>query len=461
MRRKAGSTKKTKSRRGVPRKHKEVTTTQRSWEELLAAADQIMTTSMDVEQAAPLYSEAASLLRKESLTSSRGMELIQVLEKLGECKVSMGDPDGARNVFQEALTVLDEKFNRDQDPISYHERRYCLYFYVGQLCMEHEALQAYQSGITSLESCIAMAQEASTAEQDDEEDEKMDVETETISSKELVLELRQRLSGAFCTIAELYLTDLCFDDNAETECETYLEKALQLRDADGEPFLDALQTMASLRLSQVSRQTDAYSYILRAYEKMKVGCEALAVLVGLGEEKDEDMTAAQDKALELKEVDEANNLPEFEFRCQTAKLLLECASLPDQSSSLKQQQQQCVTAAISVLSSLLAQNDEVVEIWFLMGCAFAAKSPPMADSACYYLERAKEMLMDIKKSLEQQGQFADDEEHAEIQRELNENATQLDDVQAKLNDLNREGISPDMDDNHPGRDKQRFDDAIL
>jgi len=53
---------------------------------------------------------------------------------------------------------------------------------------------------------------------------------------------------------------------------------------DGEPLVDALQTMASLRLSQKTRQQEAVPFILRAYDKMKTGCEALATLVGLGDD---------------------------------------------------------------------------------------------------------------------------------------------------------------------------------
>ena len=32
----------------------------------------------------------------------------------------------------------------------------------------------------------------------------------------------------------------------------------------------------------------------------------------------------------------------------------------------------CCEAAVQVLGSLLAENDEVIEIWYLMGCAFQA-----------------------------------------------------------------------------------------
>jgi hypothetical protein len=84
------------------------------------------------------------------------------------------------------------------DTLAYHETRSNLYLYPGQLCMKQEALQAYQNGIQNLETCLNIA---------------MDEETEKT--------IRQKLLGAYCTIAELYVTDLCYEDNTETECERY------------------------------------------------------------------------------------------------------------------------------------------------------------------------------------------------------------------------------------------------
>jgi hypothetical protein len=70
------------------------------------------------------------------------------------------------------------------------------------------------------------------------------------------------------------------------------------------------------------------------HQRIKVGSEALACssLFGLdgnqdGDDDDDDddkKKEAPQRALELQEVDAANSLPEFEFRCQTAKLLVEC-----------------------------------------------------------------------------------------------------------------------------------------
>jgi hypothetical protein len=86
-------------------------------------------------------------------------------------------------------------------------------------------------------------------------------------------------------------------------------------------------------------------FILQAYANIKVGLEALASLVGLDGNNDDDDDDDDDdetrrkipnqQALELQEVlDAANSLPKSEFRCQTAKLLVECAALLKEESKL-------------------------------------------------------------------------------------------------------------------------------
>ena len=291
--------------------------------------------------------------------------------------------------------------------------------------------------------------------------------------------------SARVTVAELYLTDLCYEENAETECEKYVNLALEIHgDSDNkesEPCtIDALQTAANLRLSQ-QRPKQAQQYILRAYNRMKTGCEALAKLVGLddGEQK----KAKCKRSVELVEVDAANNLPGLEFRCQTAKLLLECASAvastnddddngndkkpPVVAAAAKQSPQQhgedddqrnCYKAAIHVLGSLLAENDEIPETYYLLGCAYRGlhydsnnnnnnnntNNNGGIDLAKYYWSQALEMLTNIQKELEEQqseqqtsmqDDGEDDDENEEIEMQLQSIACQMEEIRSKLEDL--------------------------
>ena len=427
--------------------------------ELLEAAS-AATESLDIDRAYQIFSCAATILqRKENNTNNKQQEgradLIHALEKMGELQVSIGDQDLAKQHFLQSLKLLEEGRRNEQQQgennsknVGFYETHSNLCFYVGQLSLEKEALEAYQRGIRSLEECIQLVAngEASDDMQDDTDTQKQ----EGPSSSSVIHDLmKQKLSSAYCNLAELYLTDLCEEETAESDCEQYLEKALQLKASDGEPPVDALQTMASLRLSQQDRQLEAVPFILRSYEKQRVGSEALATLVGLhhGGTKDDDNNKMKEEeeegqSRELLEVEAANNLPEFEFRCNTAKLLLECAGLLKDSrkktsstSGTNQEEDECITAAICVLGSLLAQNDEVVEIWFLTGCAFAGKIPPLVDEAKFYLERAKEMLTDIQKALKEESQYVCDSERQDLEEQLEMNATQLQDVQSKLDEL--------------------------
>jgi tetratricopeptide (TPR) repeat protein len=439
----------------------------KSVDEWLHAAATCMTT-LDIEVAYQAYQQAHNSLltqkqqpeqQSTSSSSSSSLEqMLHVLEKMGEIQVSLNDPDQARQHFWQALQLVEaqaEALPSSWNMLETHAN-FCLY--LGQLSMEQEALEAYVKGISSLEKCLQLFETEdefnnlpSTAADTD-----MATEDERNSSQpsrhETLQLLKQKLSGAYCNVADLYLTDLCDEETAESDCQQYLEKALHLKGHDGEPMVDALQTMANLRLSQEeSRRHEAVDFILRAYEKQRVGSEALAALVGLQEGGKQRQGAAsmqeeeeeEEQAKELLEVDAANNLPEFEFRCQTAKILLECADLLSKKrengkspSVISAQETQCVDAAISVLGSLLAQNDEVVEIWYLTGCAFAAKTPPLADAALFYLERAQTMLTDIRKGLTQESQFAEDDvERSELEQELELNEEQMKDVLAKADQM--------------------------
>ena len=234
------------------------------------------------------------------------------------------------------------------------------------------------------------------------------------------------------------MTDLCFEPDAEEKCETFLSSALAVDDGNGP---DALQTKANLRLSQ-RRGEEAVCSILQAYGRMRVGCEAMADLVGLGKEgaertrKSYETDDEEAKAKELIEIDAASSLPGFEFRCQTSKILLECAAVlgdsdrgggkgGDENDTRKGA---CVESAVQVLGSLLAENDEVVEVWYLLGCAFEASSPTNIEAAKYYWETALTMLAKVQEGMEQAGDGVDEEDLQCVVDQRNEIKERLDNL---------------------------------
>merc|ERR1712232_359952 len=123
-------------------------------------------------------------------------------------------------------------------------------------------------------------------------------------------------------------------------------------------------------------------------------------------------------------VEAASQLPEYNFRCQTAKIMLECASFQKEGDNV------CIEASIQVLGSLLAENDEVADVWLLMGCSFAALSPPNNDAAKYYWETALSMLNAAREGLEVM--IEHDAENECLEQELQSIQCQLEEVKAKL-----------------------------
>jgi hypothetical protein len=115
---------------------------------------------------------------------------------------------------------------------------------------------------------------------------------ETLHAEQL-----QWLRGQYCTgccaVAELYMTDLCFAADAETQAQSALANALQHADQSvPEPH----QAMANLRLSQ-DRPAEAVPYIKEAAKRLQTA------------------------------VENNERLPDYGFRVSTAKVLLECSEV--------------------------------------------------------------------------------------------------------------------------------------
>ena len=424
-----------------------------SLEDVLSQAESAMEMS-DLDTAMKLYGYATQVLRSRIHGNEGGIEnekykctLANVLGKVGELKASCGDVEGARNDFLDAIELLGSEHEasemiQDGDgegecnilAAQTCESKAGLYLYLGQLSMGADALTALRIGVRELKRTLSILDRLVAAK--DNETNGMDVDGEDDSSnlKKFKVETKRQLCAALCSISELYLTDLCEEPDAENACEAALTEALEIDESAqtesgsfqneiGPSPPDALQTMANLRLSQ-SRNSDALDCILKAYDRMKVGCEAMSGLVGLAKDDNEEVREA--KARELLELDAASTLPEYSFRLQTSKILLECSSLIENNNS----KEICSESAIQVLGSLMAENDEVIEVWYLLGCAFMSCTKPNRDSSRHYWENAIEMLT---KSKEQMKGSGDD-----VACELEVIQTQLEEVTKKLSGLEEE-----------------------
>lgn len=141
----------------------------------------------------------------------------------------------------------------------------------------------------------------------------------SITDVEYLKTMNRQLSNIFASAAELYLTDLCFEENAEAQCEALVAESIAADTSNPE----SLRLQADLRLSQ-DRKDDAKTSILTC----------------LGLWKDLSFDDLQ--------------YPLYEQRLAMAKVLLELELCEE---------------ATEVLEGLLEEDDSVVDSWYLLGIA--------------------------------------------------------------------------------------------
>jgi len=193
------------------------------------------------------------------------------------------------------------------------------YMNLGQILNGKEALQCYNKGI---ELMIQYRARLQSGEIPNEESELQDITKEIVS--------------ALCSQAELFMTDECYEESAESECEKLINKALEIDPSNAE----TLQTLANLRLCQ-QKDDQALQLLNQSYSLWK----------------------------------DADDLPSMELCHNTAKMFLEL--------------EQDKTAA-EIWESLLDLDDNIAEIHYHLGLAYRYIS---TESSKECLSRAKELLL--------------------------------------------------------------------
>ncbi|XP_061531744.1 uncharacterized protein si:dkey-12j5.1 [Phycodurus eques] len=286
-------------------KAKKKTAAKYSVEQLLEKTEECMD-SFDFEMAG-LYCQRALDLESTNL---------QALDMLGHISSELGDIQKAKGVFLRAVEL---------SPDVGHSK----YMYLGQIHTGQEAVDYYTKGIQVLLS--ALDKQAQTTDQ---------ARATAPVGEDLEHSTMKDVSVAYCSIAELYLTDLCMEEGASDRCREFIDRALQYDPANPE----GLQLMASYLFSTEKNQ-EGKEYLLKSVRQW------------LSAQK-------RTEASSSLEDDVQNQLPPYESRITTAKLLVECEEYE---------------MAVEVLEGLLEEDDEVVQVWYLSGWV------------CYLqLERAKE-----------------------------------------------------------------------
>lgn len=188
--------------------------------------------------------------------------------------------------------------------------------------------------------------------------------------------LNKQLAKAHCSMAELFLTDLCYEDGAEQQCDHLINEAL-LFDPNS---LDAQNAQASLRISQ-NRLHEACDIIEKVFSVIKSQREAIAQLTII-----DDLQSGVD----------TSEVPIPELCIASAKILLECASAKPQLAS----------CALELIVSLLEDDHDNVELWYLAGIAEMGNEadPTTCDleEAAYYFKQAQTMIEELRDQYKQE-----------------------------------------------------------
>jgi len=239
----------------------------------------------DFENAAKFYVKAA-----ESCPDDE-----EILDMAAESLLEAGEPEKALEMLQKSIAVAPEgNFEK--------------YSNLGQLLEGFDALHSYQKATQLLQRDMEKTREEGKQEE--------------------YAILSDRLASMLCTITDLYLTDLCYEENAESECERLLAAAMQ---AASELNMEPVVTLASVRISQ-QRPEEAEELLVKA-------------------------KGILDKIIS----DDANALPSYSVRTTLLRLLIEMGRGEE---------------AVDVSSNLLDENDQVFESWYLRAFAFKVLDDP-------------------------------------------------------------------------------------
>mmetsp|Transcript_15143 Transcript_15143/g.31211 ORF Transcript_15143/g.31211 Transcript_15143/m.31211 type:complete len:401 (-) Transcript_15143:73-1275(-) len=331
--------------------------------------------------------------------------------RLGECCSSNGEILSAKGYFNKSIQAHE----------TYQAR-----MLLGQVTQAKESLENISRGISLMESELNSTFPQSTTPSSPSSPD------QDVTS----IPLRNLLCQAYCTLADLWMTDLCMEPDAESSAVSSVNSAIT---HSSSTLPDGLQSRANLRLSQ-NRGAEAADDMVEVWGRIREGVVAAAETVGMGE-KDVQETASPnpitDSALEVSpsSLSAVSNLPGFEFRTQTAKLMLEssCSLLSSNPSSPNVRLLR--DATVMVLGSLLSENDEVIETWFLLGVAMQQfGDEEHGELAKGYFGKAKAMLEKNKKDMEcemDEGGFDRDG----IGEQIEDIEIQIEDIQDRLEEL--------------------------
>ncbi|XP_059828235.1 uncharacterized protein si:dkey-12j5.1 isoform X1 [Hypanus sabinus] len=265
---------------------------------------------------------------------------LTTLDMMGNIFAELGNSEKAKEAFQKAVALSPDE-------------GYSKYMYLGQIHCGQEAVQYFKKGIELLIKDYQRQEEMATGAAS------FDPDNAVVTP--------QNISTAFCSLAEIFLTDLCSEEDASTKCQEALGNALAYDPENPE----ALQLMASYLFS-TEQQQEGKTYLMKSLKQWLPSFQRAESAI----------------PHDSNDLDPLQNLfPPYESRITAAKLLIEVEEYE---------------TATEVLEGLLDEDDEVVQVWYLLGwvCYLQSEKPnedvSFKDSARTYLTKTKKLYMKVK-----------------------------------------------------------------
>lgn len=232
-------------------------------------------------------------------TGEGGEHELLALNILGQICIEAGEVEDARACFERAV-ALDEDGSRDERTGGGAEK----FLWLAQLSEDggRDSVGWFERGAQALRGQIQQL---------------VDLPARTAEQEAVLEERKRKLAGTLCGVAEVYMTDLSWEEDAEQRCEMLVTEATLV--APGLP--ETWQTVANVRISQ-QRIEDAREALTRSLEIWR------------------DLPPQHE------------DVPDFPTRVSLARLLLEA---------------EMEAESMEVLERLVSDDDESVEAWYLGG----------------------------------------------------------------------------------------------
>ncbi|CAG0916401.1 unnamed protein product [Notodromas monacha] len=257
---------------------------------------------------------------------------LEALEMHAVVLTECGDVDGAKVFYEKTIALKPDE-------------GYSKYLGHAQLVDGIESLNSYSKAILLMEKALADIDDSS--ENSDEDDRE---EGENLSGTQL----KTQLSSAHCSIAELFMTDLCDEPEAEGECKKHINQAIERDPKNPEGY----QLMASFCLvkADVDLARDFMTKSLNLWlDEQKVTVSGAAC-------------AKSDPVLMC-------SLPRS-TRFSSAKLCIELDMWKE---------------AIQILDVLIEEGDEDADAWYLLGYVYYLRGEKFFKKARTYFQKVIEL----------------------------------------------------------------------